>query len=278
MSDKSIKNVERIGIIAGNGNLPKILVETCLKQNREIFVVYIGGDKTPEYLKEVEHKNLSISAVGKALKLFKKNSIKKLVLAGAIKRPPFRKIWPDSAGLKLLAQISTNKTKGDNSVLSTVISFLEDSGFEVVGADEISANIIASAGIMGNINPSTKDNVDIELGQKVARAIGSFDIGQSVVVKDGVIIGVEAIEGTDGLLERCANHSENDELGGVLVKTKKPNQDTRVDLPTIGVDTVVNAHKAELSGIAIESGAALIVDKEEMIKKADTLGLFVIGI
>lgn len=279
MSDniEDSKTNDRIGIIAGSGSLPKILTEVCIKQKKDIFVIYIGGDKSPKYLEKIDHKVLSISSVGKAIKLFKKNNIEKIVLAGGIKRPSFKKLWPDGAGIKLLAQISRSKLKGDDAILSIVINFFEESGFKVIGADEIAQDIVSSLGVMGAIKPSDKDYIDIELGKRIAKAIGSFDIGQSVIVRDGVVLGVEAVEGTDGLLKRCVSGYEK-EHSGVLVKAKKPNQDRRVDLPTIGTETVVNAHKAELAGVAIESGAALIVDKEEMLKKADTLGLFVVGV
>jgi DUF1009 family protein len=130
--------------------------------------------------------------------------------------------------------------------------------------------------MIGSIYPDKRAQADIETGARIARAIGALDIGQSVIVQNGLIIGVEAIEGTDGLITRCAS-LKVEEKGGVLVKVKKPQQERRVDLPTIGVETVERIAQMGFAGVAVEAGASLILNRREVARRADALGVFVIG-
>lgn len=269
----------KIGIVAGNGTLPQKVVHACKELGYDYFTVYIqNGKEVPDYLADTPHEVLNIGAVGKAIKLFKKAGMEELVFAGGVTRPSFSSLRPDATGIKLLAQISATKFNGDNTLLATVMKFFEKAGFSFVAVNELVHDLLVPKGVLGEIAPNERDNSDIELGKKVAHTIGDLDIGQSVVVQQGVVLGVEAAEGTDNLIKRCADLQTEEERGGILVKMKKPHQDERVDLPTIGVETVVNCHKSDFCGIAIAAGAALIIDKQEVIKKADTLGLFIVGI
>jgi DUF1009 family protein len=146
----------------------------------------------------------------------------------------------------------------------------------VSGADSFVQELLTPEGMIGSIYPDKRAQGDIEIGARIARAIGALDIGQSVVIENGLVLGLEAIEGTDGLIARCAS-LKREEKGGVLVKVKKPQQERRVDLPTIGVTTVEHCAQSGLAGIAIEAGASLIVNRREVVRRADALGLFVIG-
>lgn len=269
---------DKIGLIAGNGNLPEEIIRYCLGLNKKIFVIYLeGGDAQPESLHKVPHIRLNIGSVGKAIRTLRGEGIKHIVMAGGLKRPKFSALKPDSGGIKLLAHISAAKFSGDNSLLVTVIKFFESSGFVVLGVDKLLHEVLMPQGVLGHIEPHKSAFIDIHLGMEIARAIGNLDVGQGVVVQNGVVLGVEAIEGTDALLERC-KHLRLDGAGGVLVKMKKPMQDTRIDLPTIGADTITNAHKAGLRGIALEAGSALVVEKTKVIATADRLNLFVVGV
>lgn len=268
---------EKIGLIAGNGELPEKIVQHYLDNKWQIFVVYLKGkEDAPSYLKKIPHITINIGSVGKAIKFLRTNQVKELVLAGGLQRPQFSKLRPDSGGIKLLARISKAAIGGDNSLLSVVLKFLEDSGFNIIGADEVLDDLVVLCGALGNIKPDKQAIKDIKKGQIIAETIGALDIGQGVVVSNDVVIAVEAIEGTDAMLERCK--SMKHASGGVLIKVKKPKQDRRVDLPAIGIKTIENAHKAGLRGIAVSAGEALIVDKASVIKKADKLGLFVFGV
>jgi DUF1009 family protein len=266
----------KIGLIAGDGDLPEKIIAECMKSGREIFVISISQHKPPSFTK-VPHLSLNIGSVGKAIKTFRAENVKEIVFAGGLKRPKLTALRPDAGGVKLLAKISQAKFIGDNSLLSIVIRFFEDSGFNILGADEILESLIMPKGVLGKIPPNKSALKDIEIGCDMARSIGKLDIGQSVIIQHGMVIGVEAVEGTDALISRCAKLLQDD-IGGVLVKMKKPNQDKRIDLPTIGLTTIENAHASGLRGIAIEAGGALIIDKYEVTKKADALGLFLVGV
>lgn len=269
---------DKIGLIAGNGKLPEEVIKSCISSGRGIFVIYLqSGNEEPEYLQGIPHLKLNIGSVGKAISALRHEGVKHLVMAGGLRRPKLTELKLDAGGVKLLAKISKDKLGGDNSLLVTVIKFFEASGFSVLGVDKILRKVLVPEGLLGTVEPNKSAMADVNLGVEIARSIGNLDIGQGVVVQQGVVIGVEAIEGTDALLARCAG-LKLDGAGGVLVKMKKPMQDARIDLPTIGVDTVTNAHKAGLRGIAVEAGSALILEKEKVVQLADKLGLFIVGV
>jgi DUF1009 family protein len=166
---------------------------------------------------------------------------------------------------------------GDDGLLSNLIAELEAEGFRVIGPEVVLTELVASEGVYGSITPDEIAVADIDRGFNVARGLGSFDVGQAVVVQQGLVLAVEAIEGTDAMLSRAGElHREGP--GGILVKVKKPDQEQRVDLPTIGVNTVEKAAAAGLRGIAIQAGHAFIVDREEVVRLADQKGLFITGI
>jgi DUF1009 family protein len=183
---------------------------------------------------------------------------------------------PDRRLRRLLFNIGA-AAFGDDGLLSGVIKEFEEEGFRVVGLDNILGDVLAVEGLYTESTPDEQARLDIERGVKVARALGNVDVGQSVVVQHGIVLGVEAIEGTDALLTRCAALGR-DGPGGVLVKVKKLAQEHRVDLPTIGVSTVQAAAAAGLRGIAIEAGVSLVVDQPAVTRAADEAGLFLIGI
>jgi DUF1009 family protein len=161
--------------------------------------------------------------------------------------------------------------------LSGIIRTLEAEGFTVLGVDELLKDLVAKAGTYGKVNPDEQSRRDIERGVAVARRLGEQDVGQAVVVQQGLVLAVEAIEGTDALLAR-AGELRREGPGGVLVKVKKPQQEERADLPSIGPRTVAGAQAAGLSGIAIEAGGGLVIDRARVVEAADAAGLFLIGL
>jgi DUF1009 family protein len=271
-----LKPLDKIGLIAGEGDLPEKIIKECLKTGRDIFVIILGQTPPPSIL-DVPHAYINIASVGKAIKTFRSHKITNIIFAGGLKRPKLSTLRPDAGGLKLMAKISKAKLIGDNELLSTIVKFFESSGFAVIGADQILGDLLMPSGILGKIKPTKSAQKDIDSGIKIARSIGELDIGQSIIIQHGVIIGVEAVEGTDELIKRCAK-LQQEGGGGILVKMKKPEQDTRIDLPTIGKTTIINVHKAGLIGIALEAGAAIILDKNDVVSKADELGLFLVGV
>jgi DUF1009 family protein len=266
-----------LGIIAGSGGLPRRLVETCLTQHRPVFVVALEGEAEPETVENVPHAWCRIGAPAKALGLLRANGVTDLVIAGGVRRPNLSAIRPDWWAAKFLAKVGY-RLLGDNGLLSALAKELEIEGFHLIGAHELldeAASI--PEGPLGRLAPNADAKADIARGLEVARAIGALDIGQAVVVQQGLVLGVEAIDGTDALLRRCAG-LRRDGPGGVLVKVEKPGQETRIDRPTIGPQSVRLAAEAGLQGIAVEAGATLLIDRDVVIHTADAAGLFVVGV
>jgi DUF1009 family protein len=198
-------------------------------------------------------------------------------MAGKVKRPSFSALRPDRMGTKLLARMGGAFFSGDDALLKAIVSFMEEEGFIVVGSDEVLGGLIAPVGILGKIHPDQRARDDIAQGLKILKVLGELDIGQAVIVEQGYVLGVEAAEGTDTLIERCGLLRRNDK-SGVLIKAHKPQQETRVDLPAIGPETIEKVHSCGFAGIAVEAGGSLIIDKENVIKKADELGIFLTGV
>ena len=167
--------------------------------------------------------------------------------------------------------------QGDDSLLKVILSETEHLGFHVVGIDTLMPELLAHEGVYGKVKPSHADQADIRQGINVAKTLGRVDVGQAVIVQRGLVLAVEGIEGTAALIKRTATLKRKGS-GGVLIKVAKPQQDRRVDLPTVGPATVQAVFDAGFKGIAVESGATLLAESEKMIKLADRLGIFVMGV
>jgi UDP-2,3-diacylglucosamine hydrolase len=266
-----------LGIIAGNGALPRRLVESCRTAGRPVFVLAFEGEADQATVAGVPHAWCRLGAAATALDLLHANAVTELVLAGGVRRPSLSSLRPDWRAAKFFARFGY-RALGDDGLLSAVVKELEREGFRVIGAEELLASDdLLAEGPLGRCRPSVEARADIERGLRLARAIGALDIGQAVVVQQGLVLGVEAAEGTDGLLRRCAG-LRREGPGGVLVKAAKPGQEQRVDRPTIGPQTLVLAAAAGLQGIAAEAGMTLVVDRAEIIRAADLAGLFVVGV
>jgi DUF1009 family protein len=266
----------KLGIVAGSGALPRRLVESCRTAGRDVFVLALEGSAEPATLHDVPHAWCRIGAAAAGLALLRDNNVTELVLAGGIRRPSLAALRPDWRAAKLFARIGY-RALGDDGLLSAVVSELEQEGFRVIGADQLLERAVVPEGPLGEIRPDAQSAVDIERGLRIARALGGLDIGQAVIVQQGLVLGVEAIEGTDELLRRCAA-LRRDGPGGVLVKVEKPGQERRADRPTIGLRTVTLAAETGLRGIAIEADATIVLDRDEVIRAADRAGLFVVGV
>lgn len=274
-----IKKLDRIGLIAGSGDLPLLILEECNKKGIEAFVLLIKDFAKEEDYKNLNHITINFGDIGKALSFLKKNNVKHMVFAGAVKKPNLKKIWPDLKGFLLLFKLLKCKIFGDNTILQTVIDFLEKQGFEVLPVDAILESAKISEGIAGKVDLPNKDyQKDIDLGIKLLRHISDFDIGQSVVIQNGMVIGIECIEGTKELINRCGQIKYNLERKPILVKIKKTNQTRKADLPSIGEDTIKQVKEAGFAGIAIDFENTILINKKEIIKIADESGLFIMGI
>lgn len=265
-----------LGIIAGSTELPRHIIKSCQRQGRDFFVIALEDCTDDITVQNVPHEWVRMGSIGKAINLLKQANVKELVMAGKVKRPKLTSIRPDLKAAKLLAKLGSTLLKGDDELLRSIVAFFEDEGFKVVGVDEVMDDILTPEGLIGTVFPDKRSQEDIEYGAKIARGIGALDIGQSVIVQNHQVLGVEAIEGTDGLIERCS-HLKTDERGGVLVKVKKPHQEVRIDLPVIGIHTVEKVAACGFAGIAAEAGGSLMLDRNAIARRADELGIFVVG-
>lgn len=270
----------KLGIVAGGGVLPAEIARACSARGEPFHVVRLKGFADPG-LSSFPGDDCGLAEIGKLLSLLKGSGCDSVVLAGVVQRPDFRQLTPDWRGVVILPKVLAAASRGDGPLLQVLVDALEAEGLFVVGADEATSDLSAPRGALGRFSPSEADFEDISKAASVVSALGALDIGQAAVVADGLVLAVEAAEGTDAMLRRCASLSSTlkggDNPNGVLVKRPKPGQELRVDLPTIGVETVRLAYDAGLAGIAVEAGAALIIDRDIVKASADELGLFVYG-
>lgn len=274
--------MEKLGLIAGGGALPLEVAQDCAGVGRPVFVVRLKGFADPA-LAEFPGEEVGLAELGKCFKLLKRERCKAVCFAGQVSRPDFKALKPDLRGLAALPGAMAAARKGDDALLRFLVSEFEREGFAVEGAHEVSAGLTLPAGPLGRMRPAEAHQADIGRALEVAREIGRLDIGQGAVVVRGLVLAVEAQEGTDAMLRRCAElpsaiRGRPEAPCGVLAKAPKPIQERRVDLPTIGVATVQRAAKAGLAGIVGEAGSLIVLDREAVIAAADELGLFVYGV
>ena len=265
-----------LGIVAGRGNLPAEIARAAASNGRNVLILALKGQADNDVVSAFPHEWVRLGDGSKVLKILRGNGIRDLVFAGGVTRPSLWAIRPDARAATFLAKAGF-RALGDDSLLSAILREFESEGFRVVGADDIWREALMPAGTLTRTRPDDGHWRDIARGAAVANALGAADVGQGVVVQQGIVLAVEAIEGTDAMLAR-AGSLRRDGPGGVLVKLAKPGQDMRVDLPTVGLETVKGAIGAGLCGIAVEAGAALLLDRQLMLAAADDAGLFVTGI
>lgn len=266
----------KLGIIAGRGDLPIRLIEACRASGRELFVLAVKNQTEEALVTDIPHDWIRFGAGGKGLELLHQAGVRDVVFAGKFQRPSLAAMRPDARTAKFFAKAG-RAAWGDDGLLSAMVKEFEKEGFRIVAPDDIVADLLAPSGPFGAIEPDKVALEDISRGIAVARALGDADVGQAVVVQEGVVLGVEAAEGTDRLIARCKD-LQRDGPGGVLVKVKKPDQERRVDLPTIGLETVRAVSDAGLRGIAVEAGGSLVVDRGRVTEAADAAGIFIVGV
>ena len=209
------------------------------------------------------------------VKILKDNKVTDIVMAGAINRPSIFDLRPDATTVKFLASLTN---KHDDALLTRLCNFWEQEGFTTLGAHEIMPSIITQNKIMTKLQPSEEQITDIKVAINAVKTLGSIDIGQSAIIKNGVILGVEAVEGTNALIERCAELRGKKNKGGILVKLAKPQQNLKVDMPASGTQTIKLLAKHKYAGLVLEADKSLMIDKDEMIKIAQKEKMFIQGI
>ena len=270
-------NKKTLGMIAGGGMMPMEIIKYCNQNEQDIFVVGLESFAKEDELKDAPHIFAKIGEVGKMIKAFNQNNVYDIVLAGGIKRPALKELIPDWEGAKLLAKLAKNiKKLGDDKLFRMVMDEIERYGFHVVGIEEVVPGMLFSEGVYGKVKPSQEDMDDVRRGITVAKAIGAVDVGQAVVVQEGIVLAMEAVEGTDQMLSRAASLKKQGKAP-VMVKVLKPGQDMRVDLPAIGLQTIELLKTNGIKGIAVEAGGILLIERDAVIETADREGIFIIG-
>jgi UDP-2,3-diacylglucosamine hydrolase len=268
----------RIGIVAGGGSLPLAVAEAAQASSFSPFIVGLRGNASAE-IEVYPHAYAGVGQLALIMRTLRRHGCKRVVFVGSLRRPNLLSLKIDTGVLRNLPQLLRLFKGGDDSVLRGVARIFELRGFEMVAAHEVAPRLLAPAGVFSAAAPDADALKDIGLGFNVARALGAFDIGQGAVVAHQYVLAVEAAEGTDAMLRRCRdlNSRRFKARKGVLVKAPKPGQDLRFDLPAIGPRTVELAAEAGLAGVAVAAGGVLLAEQQELVEKADRLGLFLYG-
>ncbi len=271
-----------LGLIAGGGDIPRLIAEHRVANGEPVFVIGIKGFVEP-WVSDFPHEMCGIAETGRMLKALKAANCDTVSLIGIVKRPDFSKLKPDFKAVTLLPRIIKAATKGDDALIRSVVSIFEDEGLKVVGAETLLDDIRSVVGSLSARPLSEEDKQDIQHCYEIAGEIGRLDIGQGAVVARGLVLAVEAQEGTDEMLRRITKLPEEirgteNERCGVLLKRPKPMQERRVDLPTIGPSTIRLAAEAGLSSVVFLEDGALIVEKDEIIRLANAFGMSVVGL
>jgi DUF1009 family protein len=265
--------MEKIGIIVGNGKLPLYFLREAVVKGYEVFPIGLF-DTIEEEIKE--HKNfkmMNVGHVGGIVKHLLKNGAKKLVMMGKVeKNILFSNIEFDVYGKKLLEKLPDNK---DETLLFGIIALLKLNGIKVLPQNHLLNNFMFKNKNYTNLTPEKSDNLTIKMGVEAAKSLSELDAGQTVVCKDSSVVALEGIEGTDQTILRAGKYAGD---GCVIVKMARPQQDMRVDIPAIGLDTIKKAIEIGAKGIVGEAGKMLFLDQEESVKLADENNLFIMGI
>lgn len=265
---------EKIGVVAGGGQFPRLFVDAAKKAGRQPVVIAHKGETDLQIERCAENiRWIKLGQLGKMLSFFKQQGVGETVFLGTItKTRIFRDVFPD---LKALSLWNSIDRKQDDAILRAVAGALEKEGIKVVESTLYLKHLLFPKGILTRKKPNKEQRRDIVFGWKNARAIGSLDIGQCVVVRDCSVLAVEAIDGTDATILRGGKLAGE---GAVVVKVRKPGQDFRFDLPATGVETIRNIARVKGKVLAVEAGQSLLFDRERMIEEANQSGIIVVGI
>ena len=273
--------MSKLGLIAGGGALPLSVAARCEAEGRPVFVVRLTGFADP-HLSRYPGVDAGIAEIGRVLTALKKAGCDAVCFAGVVNRPDFKSLKPDFKGMTLLPGIIAEAAKGDDALLRKILSVFEGEGYAIEGADDILGGETLPAGALGAVTPTEAQLRDLRKALHVAEKAGELDIGQGAVVCDGLVLAVEAQEGTDAMLARVAGlpadvRGSAADRKGALGKAPKPIQDLRVDMPVMGSRTVELPAAAGLAGVGGVVGKLILIDHPAIVEAADRLGLFVWG-
>lgn len=264
----------RIGLIAGNGRFPIIFADNAKKMGLYVSAVAHEGETDPELERHVDRIHwVKIGQLNKLINAFKGDGVRHVVMLGGIKKTHvYSTVRPDFRALALAAKLAFWK---DDDILREIAAELERDGITICESTFGLEGILVEEGSLTSRRPSKKEWTDIRYGWDIAREIGRLDIGQCVVVKDRVVVAVEAVEGTDGAIKRGGELAKE---GAVVIKRSKPQQDLRFDLPAVGPRTIEVMASVKATVLAVEPGRTVVLDRDELVRHAERAGIAVIGV
>ncbi|MEM9852689.1 MAG: UDP-2,3-diacylglucosamine diphosphatase LpxI [Pseudomonadota bacterium] len=271
-----------LAIVAGDGDLPRLLAEHCARSGRAHLVVLFAGDD-PAWAANHPVLRAEFEKPARLFKALRAGGFAHVTFAGSMRRPQLQPLRFDWKMLRLAPTLLPALKSGDDATLSAITAIFTHEGMEIVGAHDVLAALLAPAGVQTVAKISKADWADIKRGFEIAEASGAMDVGQGAVVAQGLCLAVESIQGTDAMLHwvgETAAPFRPDPRGarGVLCKVPKPGQDWRVDLPAIGPDTMRAAARAGLAGVAVQAGGILVLGLSETVTAADEAGVFLVGV
>ncbi len=268
--------MRKLGIIAGSGALPKRIADTYANSGGAVFVIAFEGITDPQTTRGRDHAWVKLGRIQGAMDAMIAAEVEDVVMAGPIKRPALSSLDLDSRGAKLIFRAG-RKAFGDDGLLSTIVAEIESDGFRVIGIDQILGGVLAPSGRVAGPEPDPVAMADIKRGVEVLQSLGPVDVGQSIAVQEGLVLAVEAVEGTDAMISR-AGALMRQGPAPVLIKISKPGQERRADMPAIGPETIRHAAAAGFRGLAMQAGATLLLESDEVGRLADEAGFFVVGV
>jgi len=264
-----------LGLIAGQGSLPIAVARSARAHGRRVAAIAFHGQTDPGIADGVEVTWLHPGEVAAALGALRAAGVREAVMVGKVPKARLLAepagLRPDAEALRLLASL---RDRRDDSILGALADFLEEQGIRLLPQAELLPELVGGEGVLGRIEPSAAQRADVAFGLPLARVLAGLDIGQTIVVKDGTVLAVEAIEGTDAAIRRAGELA----AGGCVIKVAKPSQDPRFDVPTIGPETLAAMRDARAALLAYEAGRTLVVDREPLVARADTLGIALLGV
>lgn len=274
MSTMSLETSPNIGLIAGNGRFPILFTEAAKEQGKEVIILGLKGEADPQLEKMTSHFYwVDVGCLGRMFKLFKKHDVHYAAMAGGVKKERFFQVQKiDFTAMRLLAKLLL---KRDDELLRTIADQFAMRGIEIVPSTVYLEKALAPEGVLTRRQPNAEQLNDLKYGFKLAKELGKYDIGQAVVVCQGIVLAIEAIEGTDNCLKRGASYAKGDVA---LIKICKPGQDFRFDLPTVGLKTIENMAASGVTMLGIEAGRSLMLDPDELIRQADKHNMIVMGL
>jgi len=283
MAGQTLQISSPIGLVAAGGVLPFAVGDSLVARGISPVFFALRGICDPVQVGRFRHHWISIGQLGRLTKLLREENCRDLIFIGALVRPALSEVRLDWKTMRAMPGVLKAFRGGDDHLLSSVGRILEGDGFRMVGVKDAAPDLLMPEGCLTCASPKQADEADIAKGREVLLALSPFDIGQATIVIDGHVLGIEDIEGTDGLLARIARLRAEGRVRaragrGVLVKAPKSGQDLRFDLPTLGPRTIAGAAAAQLAGIAVVAGHTLVAEPQAMIEAADAAGLFVTGL